>query len=330
MRRATIADVAADAGVSRATVSQVLNGRRPVATATRDRVLASVERLSYRPHSLARSLRTQRSLTIGVVLPDITNPFYPELTRWFQDIAYSRSYHTMICNTDGNPEREREATRDLLDRQVDGLLLVTFGLSGREINSIAAVVPTAFIGDPALEPKCDMVRLEDGAAATDMARWLFGKGYRRLGFLAGPPRLGPSDLRLAGFLAACQESNDVGAGQRVVFGEYSVAGGAKALQRLIEAADPPDAVCCANDQIAIGALHAAKDLGLSVPGDLGITGFDDIEPAAYVRPALTTVSNPAGDYGRVTAELIIDRIEHRGLAPRETIVRHRLVLRDSA
>jgi LacI family transcriptional regulator len=330
MKRATIAEVAADANVSRATVSQVLNGRRPVAAPTRDRVLASVERLNYRPHSVARSLRTQRSLTIGLMVPDITNPFYPELTRSFQDVAYGRSYHTMICNTDGDAEREREAARHLLDRQVDGLLLVAFGLSGAEIDDIAATVPTAFVGDPALGRKCDQVHLEDTAAARDMTRWLFGRGYRRLGFLAGTPRLGPSDVRLAAFLAVCQENNDAAAGQRVVFGEYSVAGGAKALVQLVGAADPPDAVFCANDQIAIGALHAADELGLSVPGDLGITGFDDIEPAAYVRPALTTVANPAADYGRLAAELIIDRIEHRGLAPRELIIPHRLVVRDSA
>ena len=330
MKRATIAEVAADANVSRATVSQVLNGRRPVAAPTRDRVLASVERLNYRPHSVARSLRTQRSLTIGLMVPDITNPFYPELTRSFQDVAYGRSYHTMICNTDGDAEREREAARHLLDRQVDGLLLVAFGLSGAEIDDIAATVPTAFVGDPALGRKCDQVHLEDTAAARDMTRWLFGRGYRRLGFLAGTPRLGPSDVRLAAFLAVCQENNDISAGQRVVFGEYSVAGGAKALVQLVGAADPPDAVFCANDQIAIGALHAADELGLSVPGDLGITGFDDIEPAAYVRPALTTVANPAADYGRLAAELIIDRIEHRGVAPRELIIPHRLVIRGSA
>jgi LacI family transcriptional regulator len=264
------------------------------------------------------------------VLPDVTNPFYPELTRAFQDVAYGRSYHTIICNTDGDAEREREAVRDLLDRQVDGVMLATFGLSGPDIDAISAFVPTAFIGDPALEPKCDQVHLEDAAAAGDMARWLFGKGYRRLGFLAGPPRQGPSDIRLAGFLAACRENNDVGAGQRVIFGEYSAAGGAKALAKLVGAPDPPDGVCCANDQIAIGALRAAKDLGLSIPGDIGITGFDDIEPAGYVEPALTTVANPAADYGRLTAELIIDRIEHRSLAPQVVIVQHRLVLRDSA
>ena len=109
-----------------------------------------------------------------------------------------------------------------------------------------------------------------------------------------------------------------------------MAGGAKALVQLVGAADPPDAVFCANDQIAIGALHAAAELGLSVPEDLGITGFDDVEAAAYVRPALTTVANPAADYGRLAAELILDRIEHRGLAPRELIIPHRLVVRGSA
>ena len=236
----------------------------------------------------------------------------------------------LSATPDGEAEREREAARHLLDRQVDGLLLVAFGLNGPEIDEIAATVPTAFVGDPALGRKCDQVHLDDTAAARDMARWLFGRGYRRLGFLAGTPRLGPSDVRLAAFLAVCQENNDVAAGQRVVFGEYSVAGGAKALVQLVGAADPPDAVFCANDQIAIGALHAADELGLSVPGDLGITGFDDIEPAAYVRPALTTVANPAADYGRLAAELIIDRIEHRGVAPRELIIPHRLVIRDSA
>ena len=201
MKRATIAEVAADANVSRATVSQVLtgDGLSPLPPATASSPASNG--CNYRPHSVARSLRTQRSLTIGLMVPDITNPFYPELTRSFQDVAYGRSYHTMICNTDGDAEREREAARHLLDRQVDGLLLVAFGLSGAEIDDIAATVPTAFVGDPALGRKCDQVHLEDTAAARDMTRWLFGRGYRRLGFLAGTPRLGPSDVRLAAFLA---------------------------------------------------------------------------------------------------------------------------------
>ena len=163
--------------------------------------------------------------------------------------------------------------------------------------------------------------------------WPAGCSERATAGSAFWPALRVRGLRTSGWRGSWRpvgENNDAGAGQRVIFGEYSAAGGAKALAKLVGAADPPDGVCCANDQIAIGALRAAKDLGLSVPGDIGITGFDDIEPAGYVEPALTTVANPAADYGRLTAELIIDRIEHRSLAPQEVIVQHRLVLRDSA
>ena len=255
-RRATIAEVVADAGVSRATVSQVLNGKRPVAPPTRDRVLASVERLHYRPHSVARSLRTQRSLTIGLVLPDVTNPFYPELTRAFQDVAYGRSYHTIICNTDGDAEREREAVRDLLDRQVDGVMLATFGLSGPDIDAISAVVPTAFIGDPAgAQMRPGPPRRRRGGSV-----WPAGCSERATAGSASWPALRVRGLPTSGWRGSWRRAGrtTTPAPGTAAVGEYSRRG-ASAPAKPVRAADPPDGIWCANDQIAIGALRGAKD-----------------------------------------------------------------------
>lgn len=328
-RRVTIVDVARAAGVSTATVSQVLSGQRPVAQETRDRVTEVIASLGYRPSALGRGLRTKHSNVIGVVLPDLANPFYPALVRGLQDRLYASGYHTMVCNTDGDPVHERELIADLLDYQVDGLIVTTFTLTGAQVaDARAHGTPLVFIGPG---EGVDHVYTDDCSGAAEMTRYLLDAGYASVGHLAGPvvpgAPSGPASRRLAGYTTAMGER---GLPTEVVHTEFTLTGGAKAFGEMAERGSLPRALFCANDLIAIGALDAALDRGLRVPEDLAIAGFDDIEAASLVRPRLTTVSHPAGDLGSTAAELLLARIEHRTAGPAAVKVQLHIHRRGSA
>ena len=328
-RRVTIRDVARAAGVSTATVSQVLNGSRPVAEATRLRIEEVIAELQYRPNTFARALKTLRSQLVGVVLPDLSNPFYPSLVRGVQDHLSLSGYHAVVVNTDANPAQERELVAELVDRQVDGLVLITFTLSESDYASIAAKVPFVVVGRV---DGFDHVHSSDYAAAFEMTTYLLEAGYGRVAHLAGPtgPGAGPAPPRLAGYRAAMRKQGPRGARAQVVHGEFTVAGGHKAMVQLLESEGRPRAVFCANDLMALGAIEAARAYGLQVPDDLAVAGFDDIHAASLVRPSLTTVGNSAAELGAKAAGLLLDRMSGGKGPPVELKVGFELKKRESA
>ncbi len=328
-QRVTIRDVARAAGVSTATVSQVLNGSRPVAEATRLRIEEVIAELKYRPNTFARALKTLRSQLVGVVLPDLSNPFYPSLVRGVQDHLSLSGYHAVVVNTDANPAQERELVAELVDRQVDGLVLITFTLSESDYASIAAKVPFVVVGRG---DGFDHVHSSDYAAAFEMTTYLLEAGYGRVAHLAGPtgPGAGPAPPRLAGYRAAMRKQGPRGAKAQVVHGEFTIAGGHKAMVQLLESKARPRAVFCANDLMALGAIEAARAYGLRVPDDLAVAGFDDIHAASLVRPSLTTVGNSAGELGAKAAGLLLDRMSGGKGPPVELKVGFELKKRESA
>jgi DNA-binding LacI/PurR family transcriptional regulator len=329
-QRVTIRDVARAAGVSNATVSQVLNGSRPVADATRLRIERVIAELGYRPNTFARALKTLRSQLVGVVLPDLSNPFYPALVRGVQDELALNGYHTVVVNTDAERAQELELVAELVARQVDGLVLTTFTLSDADYAGIAAKgVPFAVIGQT---ESFDHAHTNDYAAAREMTEYLLGKGYDSVAHLAGPPGggIGPAGPRLAGYRAATRERGLRGSAALVVHGEFTVAGGSKAMLQLLESGARPRAVFCANDLMALGAIEAAGTVGLRVPEDLAVAGFDDIHAASLVRPSLTTVGHSARELGTRAAGLLLDRMGGAGGPPVEVEVGFSLKKRESA
>jgi LacI family transcriptional regulator, galactose operon repressor len=329
-RRATIKDVAKAAGVSIATVSQVLGGSRPVADATRIRVEQVIAELGYRPNTFARALKTLRSQLVGVVLPDLSNPFYPALVRGAQDELGLGGYHTVVVNTDAERAQELELVAELVARQVDGLVLTTFTLSDADYAGIAAKgVPFVVVGQMT---GFDHVHTSDYAAAFEMTSYLLDKGYGSVAHLAGPPRggVGPSAPRLDGYRAAMRKRGLRGAAAPVVHGEFTVAGGSKAMLQLLELGVRPRAVFCANDLMALGAIEAARTAGLRVPEDLAVAGFDDIHAASLVRPSLTTVGHSARDLGAKAARLLLARMHGEAGPPVDVEVGFSLKTRESA
>ena len=281
-RRATIRDVADAAGVSPATVSQVLNGARPVAGATRARITQIIEELEYRPNTFARGLKTLRSHLVGIVLPDLSNPFYPTLVRGVQDELSASAYYSVIVNTDAGPKQERELVSELVYRQVDGLILITFTLGVDDISKlIGEGTPAVAIGTFA---GVDHVHTNDFSAALEMTEHLLESGYASIAHIAGPDGAGPASPRLAGYRAAMSGHGFPEEGQLIVHGDFTKAGGAKAMGQLLETGQRPRAVFCANDLMALGAMESAQSAGFSVPEDIAVAGFDDIEAASLVRP----------------------------------------------
>jgi LacI family transcriptional regulator len=329
--RVTLVHVARLAGVSPTTVSHVLSGKRWVAEGTRRTVQDAIARLGYRPNNVARSLRTRRSKMIAIVVPDITNSFYGVLTRGLADAVDGTGHGTYVCNTDGNREREDAFLADVIDRGVDGLVMAAGDVTAQvRVGPAGLGVPAVCVGG-ALDddPHVDRVTPDDGVGSYAAVRHLLDRGRRRIAMIQGPPASGTA--RYEGYRRAMGEAGRAVQPDLVVPGDWSRPGGHRAMQRLISVPARPDAVFCANDLTAIGAIDALREVGLAVPGDVAVVGFDDVDAATIVSPALTTVRNPAYETGRTAGELLLSRMLGSYTGDGRTVVLPcPLVVRESA
>jgi LacI family transcriptional regulator len=307
-QRVRISDVAARAGVSKTTVSHVLSGNRPVAAATRERVLDAIEALGFRPDGIARSLRTRRSHMVALIVPNIGNPYYTVLARGLDRGIDGTEYRVVICNTEGRHEQELEYVVDMCDRRVDGIVLDSFTLSDASIREIAGSgVPVVWIGAETLEhPGVDTVKADDEHGAYEATTHLMQRGRTRIGMIEGTP--GSGTPRNDGYRRALRDAGLEVNAALIRHGEWTRAGGARAAHAMLAADERPDAIFCANDLMAIGVLDVLRDDGCRVPEDVALAGFDDIEAAAMVTPPLTTVTNPAFETGRAAGELLATRM----------------------
>ena len=327
--RANISDVARASGVSTTTVSHVLTGKRPVAAATRLRVETAVRELQYRPNHVARNLRVGSSQMIAMVVPDITNPYYGLLTRGLAD-ALGADYGTWVCNTDGSAKRERRFIADVTARGADGLVIASVEPDQERTGaSIWSTTPTVCVGDSVDHPLVDRVIAADGEASQAAVEHLLTRGAKRVAIIQGPRTLGQS--RAVGYEAALLAAGVSAPRQLRVHGDWTRSSGRAAMHRLMRLSHRPDAVFCANDLMAIGALDAARELGLRVPDDVRVVGFDDIEAASLVSPALTTIANPAYETGWSAGKLVLDRLLDRHTGSRRTVVLPcRLIVRETS
>lgn len=326
--RTTIAEVAEKAGVSRTTVSHVLSGNRPVAAPTRDRVERTIDELGFRPNGLARSLRIKRSDTVALIIPDITNPYYPVLARGLDD-AMSGRYRTYICNTDAVRERELEFVADVSDRHVDGIVIVAFQIGATDLRHILDLgMPVVSLGGTVEDRRVDVVLTDDEHGAFEATRHLIHRGHGRVGMIRGAE--GTDVQRFTGYRRALEMKGIPFDPELTAIGDWTRPGGSRAMQALLASPDPPTGIFSANDLMAIGALDAAREAGLSLPEDLALVGYDDIEAAALVSPPLTTVVNPAYEAGRAAGRLLADRMTGGYAGERREVVLHsRLVERGS-
>lgn len=328
--RVTIAQVARRAGVSPTTVSHVLSGKRPVSSPIRDQVRKAVRDLGYRPSSVARHLRTKRSQIIAVIVPDITNPFYTGVSRGLADAVDAAGYGTYIGNTDAMLERERKFVDDVLDRGVDGFVIASAHVVTEEVaRAVRYGTPVVCLGGSVDHPAVDVVLADDEAGSRLATTHLISRGARRIAMIQGT--VGSGNARDRGYRSALADAGLSFLPELTEHGDWTRQGGREAMRVLLARKTRPDAVFCANDLMAIGALDAIRAAGLTIPSDIALVGFDDVEAAGLVTPALTTVTNPSYDAGQAAGRLLLDRIDERVPEHRRTIrLPCRLVERESA
>ena len=312
-RRPTQADVARRAGVSQALVSYVLNGS-PVTLpdTTRRRVLDAMDELGYVPHGGARALRLDRTMALALVIPDVTNPFYPAVERGLQDSAEAAGYQLVTYNTDGVAEKERKALRSIRETRADGAVIYDFHLGPDDYRSLldagtrlAMVVSTpGKVGDLPIDHLT--VGVTQGVEL--ITRYLVDRGYTPLGTIAGSLDSAVGRNRFEAFTAACAASGLEVSPDHVVEADFTYLGGRDAMAKMIQSGQVPRAIFAANDLMALGALEACHAAGLRVPGDVAIAGFDDIEASRMVTPALTTVIQPGRWMGQEVGRLLLDRL----------------------
>jgi LacI family transcriptional regulator len=330
-KKVTIQDVAQAAGVSRQTVSRAINNRDEISVETRTRIMAIVEQMGYRPSSIARGLATQHTRTLGLVIPDVANPFFSEVARGAEHAAYAEGYTVFLCNTDENPQRELAILQLLEEQRVDGVVLCSSRLDEEALRAMLTRHPTVVLVNRQLEvSEVSTVLLEDKLGAQLLTQHLIDTGHQAIGFLAGPRASMSGSKRAEGYFATLTASALTHDPGWIHSCAPTVQGGHEAAQTLLIQHPELTALFCYNDLVAIGTLKACADLGRTVPDDLAIVGFDDIPLAALVTPPLTTCRVPRYEVGAQAMRLLLDHINGCTDACTEIILSPELIVRASA
>lgn len=312
-QESSLRDVARAAGVSVSTASRVLSGSaHPVSEAARSRVTAAAAALGFEPNRLARALATARSRTIGVVVHDVSDPYFADIIRGLEDVAGPRDHALFVTSSDRDPVKELSLVRAFVAHRVDAIVLVASGLttSGyledltgilKRFEDLGGVV-VAMSEHGYAAPR---VGFDNAGASAMITRHLIDLGHRRIGHLSGPPELAVSASRKEGYRRALAEAGLEAGADLVECGWFGMEEGASATARLMDRA-APTAIVAANDLMAFGALRRLLDQGMSIPDQVSVVGFDDIEFAAYASVPLTTVRIPLTEFGRLGAELVFE------------------------
>ncbi len=329
---ATIRDVAEKAGVSLATVSHVINNTRYVSDSVREKVNEAMEIVGYQPNALARSLRRGKTHTIGLILPDSSNPFFAEVGRVIEDEAYHAGYSVVLCNTEGDSEKESRYVTVLTEKQVDGIIFLAEGERSEPLELLLNHKMAVVLVDeevPTYQADVDVVVTDNYGGGYKATEHLIQLGHRRIACIAGPSPVNLSANRIKGYRDAL-EHHDIGYDPALVLpGDFHQGTGYAQTRKFLSLPDRPTAIFACNDLMAMGALKAAFEMGFSVPNDLAIVGFDDIDFASFTIPSLTTISQPKDQMGRLAVQLLTDRMTNPDHQYRHTCLDTQLIVRAS-
>ncbi len=334
----TISDVAKRAGVSTMTVSRVINRSGYTSIETRARVEAAVEELGYVPNALARQLRSKRTKTIALVVSDISNPFFTTIARGVEDVAASHGFSVMYCNTDESAVEEERYLLMLIERQVDGILLVPARSSGDSFRLLHAHrMPLVVLDRRIAARNVDSVRCDSEAGAYALAKHLVDLGHRRIAVLTGRRNISTSIDRVAGCRRALEEAglpleDDLVHWGGFNFGSLNQADGHRmALEVLAADGERPTAIFCANNFIGFGAIRALREAGLRVPEDMSVVAFDDLPEEWVSDPFLTVAAQPAYEIGQRAATLLLDQLAgHHEPTGESVVLPFELIIRRSS
>lgn len=331
-KAADIRTVAALAKVSIATVSRTINGSPAVSERLSKRVWQAIEQLNYFPNTHARSLVSGRSRLLGIIVENITNPFFPELIQSFEEIAVAHGYEILVSSSNSDPAILTTCVRRMLERKVEGVAVLTFGEEEPVLDQLATHNVAMVLAEFKLaDPKSSTILLDYTTGMAQAVDHLAGLGHRKIGFLAGPHTLHSAVTRRNDFVSAMQRARLPIDDAWVIECDHTLRGGVAGFERLQALADRPTAVVCSNDMTAIGVLRAVYMAGLRVPQDLSVIGLDDIDFAEFTLPPLTTIRLSRTDLARAAFEALRQQAE---AAPgvqvqREFLVSTSLVVRGS-
>jgi LacI family transcriptional regulator len=328
----TIRDVALRAGVSTMTVSRVVNRSNYISPETRTRVEAAIVELGYVPNSLARSLRSKKSKTLALVLTDITNPFFTTVARGVEDTASEQGFSVIFCNTDESPSEESEHLTLLVQKQVDGVLLVPARSSGEPVAFLREQhVPVVVVDRRVPDSSVDSVRCDSEEGAYQLLRLLIELGHRRGAVLSGPAAVSTAADRVAGCRRAWTEAGLDPEALLACHDDYTQAGGYRMAQEALNRVPVPTAIFAANNFIAIGAYRAIADAGLRVPEDVAMVTFDDMPIQLVSDPFFTVVAQPAYEMGCRATRILLDRLSGEAQAEcKEVVLPFELIVRRSS
>lgn len=328
---ATIQDVAREAGVSTATVSRVFSAPELVLETTRNKVMEAVNRLGYEPNFAAKSLRTLRTEKILVTVPDISNPFFSQVIRGVEEAALAAGYSVLLGDTRHEETREEQYAAMFRRKEADGLIFLGHRLPDVLADMVAAKGPrTPIVNGCEFRPglAVSSAHIDNDRAAAEVVDYLYGLGHTRIGVVTGPLASPISSDRLAGVLSAAQRQGRASA-LRIAIGDFSIESGVRQTGELLDEPGRPTAIFCFSDEMAMGALEAIRQRGLTCPDDVSLVGFDDIRFAQYLHPKLTTVSQPKEQIGHEVVRLLMDILSGRATALQNVTLPHQLVIRSS-
>jgi DNA-binding LacI/PurR family transcriptional regulator len=327
----TIRDVARVAGVSTATVSRVINAPDTVRVETRERVQRAMEVCRYKYNALARGFVTKQSHTLGLIIPTITNPIFAESTRGAQDFANELGYQVILANSDYQYEKEKRLVKVLRERQIDGLLITTTNLGGGVLKGLLDDgFPFVLLYSTVRKGPMSAVGVDNFSGGYRATEHLVRLRHRRIAMLAGGFSFSDKSYhRWLGYKKCLSTHNIPYDPTLVVQTQYTLSSGKEGVKALLSVNDPPTAVFCSNDYIALGAMQGAREVGITIPRDLSVVGFDDMAISSFINPSLTTIRQPAYDMGRLGAELLLEHIAKAVSRPVHKMLETSLVVRES-
>lgn len=324
----TIKDVARELGVSYSSISRALNGKEGVSKETREKILKTAERMGYQPNDLARGLVNKISKTVGVIIPDINNPFFGEIVAGIIDASNENEYNIFLCISGWDPKMEKEYFNTLRKKRVDGIILKS---AGKNEDYDEVKLPLMIIERYNKNLQYDSVEVDNELGGYIAAKHLIDCGYRNIAIILGKEDFNASERRLRGAEKALQEYNVPLNRELVIKGSFTIEGGRKAAKQLFESGHPIDAVFSVNDVIGMGVLQYCDECNISVPDEVGVIGYDNISYAGLPQIRLTTVHQPKYELGKMIFETLLDEIKHHDMArpTKKIILNPELKIRDT-
>ncbi|MBM7587333.1 LacI family repressor for deo operon, udp, cdd, tsx, nupC, and nupG [Bacillus pakistanensis] len=322
-------EVAERANVSTATVSRVLSNTGKVTEKTRKKVLAAMEELNYQPNFLARQLRKLETKTILVVVPDIANTFFSKVIRGIESVALQNDYQVLLGDSQNNSQSESQYLNHLRYKQVDGVILLTARTDSRLIEDLSDDYPVVLACEYLEGSRIPTVSIDNISSARKITDHLIKQGHQRIAHISGPMNIILGRDRLKGYEQAMTQNRYEIDQVLVQEGDFSYESGYKLMEKFLALQNPPTAVFAANDEMAIGAIKAIKKHRLSVPEDIAVVGFDDIEMASIIEPELTTVAQPTFEIGSTAMDLLLCLMKKEQLTKKQYVLEDQLVIRQS-